>query len=577
MYNEVHFSFFDHLTPGPIVSFKHPSVRIVAYQQSEILDALTKIDRLREKGFYLAGYISYEAGYALLNIDPISKVDNKAPLLDFYTFSTIHHVPQIRDEQSSPVFHSFTSSLQTSEYSDIFSKAYQFLVAGESYQINLTFQNSCKSQGSLNSLYQMLARAQPVSYGVCAETVDLKILSVSPELFFKKTGEKLTTKPMKGTFAHEEENPLLDKTSEKYKKLFAENVMIVDLLRNDFSQIADPTTVHVDHLMEVESYPSLNQLVSTLTGQVEVETRFSQIISKLFPCGSITGAPKKRTLELIRDLEKSPRGIYTGCIGYITPTNDMQFNVAIRTLVGDGKNWSYGVGGGVIIGSTPVAEYEEALLKSRFLQKNQNDFSVFETMYFDGAQIPLLDEHLLRAEQSALNFSIPFEKQKIQNSLAKKLLEFQRPQRVRLELSQTETSIQVEKIIPLGNNLKITISPEITDSQDILYKHKTSMRRMYDSEWKKAQEQGFYDVLFVNEKGHITEASRHNIFIQQWGKWYTPPLSDGLLPGIQRQHEIRRLQAEEKSFTHQELLGCEKIVLTNALRGKVEVILEGRP
>ncbi|MCB9073847.1 MAG: chorismate-binding protein [Bdellovibrionaceae bacterium] len=567
------FAFFDHLACARGLFFQNPIKRVSAWELSEVHPALCAIDDLQRKGYYLAGFISYEAGYALLDIPFEADKMSNVPLIDFYAFETVEE--RTLGPSSDGGFFNFQCSETFSSYQVKFNQIQEHLHSGNSYQVNLTFQNTCQSQGRLEDLYYKLSQAQPVSYGMWANLPEMQILSLSPELFFNKTKTHLLTKPMKGTLGIHERIKDLDK--DHYDKLYAENVMIVDLLRNDFAKIVDPCSIRVDKLMELEQYPTLQQLVSTISGTVDVTLPFSTIIKGLFPCGSITGAPKRRTMELIRDIESRPRGIYTGTIGYITPENDMRFSVAIRTLVKEKEKWSYGVGGGIVVQSTAQDEFNEAQSKASFIAR-ANTFSLIETMLYNGSYIENEGEHLERIMKSARVFRFSVDDHLIRQKLMDAVREKNQPYKVRLLVDQSgQISVETSLIAPLPSVMKVRFSKTHTTSTDIFLKHKTTQRYLYEQEWQKAQRTGFYEVLFLNEKDHVTEASRHNVFILKQNRWYTPPIEDGLLPGIERQKTIERLDAEEKHLLYEDILTSEKILLTNSIRGAVEVVLESTP
>lgn len=550
---------------------KDPVERIVAHTFDQVEIALHNLDeRMREKRFYLAGYVCYEVG-ALFNGISLPTVRTGWPLLDFYVFDKpAVDLPQCA-ETGTAVFN-FSQLLGWSEYEEGIRKIHDFLKSGDTYQVNYTFQNMCNSTGDVFTLFEKLRAAQKSNYSAFADVPEGNILSLSPELFFSKIENTIVTKPMKGTL------PLgmTHIPQELQLKLSAENLMIVDLLRNDLARVARPDSVRVTELMAVEQYPTLQQIVSTIEGQVDSDIAFSHLLKTLFPCGSITGAPKRRTMEIISALETHPRGLYSGTIGYITPLGDMQFNVAIRTLWGAENLWSYGLGGGIVYDSKAKDEFEEALLKARFLKTSNGDFSIFETMRLTTTgEIPLLNAHLERLQRSARYFGFSWYEDVIRGELQELQVPSGGEQRVRLDLYEDgKLKIQKSEISRAPDVVRLRVSGIQTTSNDIFLKNKTSMRDTYEAEWKQAQAEGFYDVVFTNEKSEVTEASRANLFVRIRGEWFTPPVECGLLPGIERGIQIKLKKAQEKVLFVSDIAGAEEVMLTNALRGCVRAVVE---
>lgn len=550
---------------------KNPVERIVAYSPEDVEPALAAIDGfLQEQKFFLAGYVSYEVGHVLMGL-PFRSNKSHWPLIDFYVFSEKSQTLPADDYGRSAVF-DFSQPPAWPAYSAGVEEIHEYLKNGETYQVNYTFQNSCRSFGNPYSLFKKLQATQKSRYSVFAEVPAGEILSLSPELFFSKIDNKIVTKPMKGTL------PLgvSDVPAELKLKLQAENLMIVDLLRSDLARIARPESVRVTQLMAVEQYSTLQQIVSTIEGEVERDIKFSPILKALFPCGSITGAPKRRTMEILSELEPQARGLYTGAIGYITPQGDMQFNVAIRTLWGANNEWSYGVGGGIVYDSKAKDEFDEALLKAHFLKASNNDFSIFETMCLDAqGEIGQLERHLHRLRSSALHFGFTWDESIAEKTLSEIMKPHGAAKRVRLDLHcDGRITVGLGEMPEIPNERRVCFSPKAVSSDDIFLRHKTSMRELYDTEYARVQGEGFYEVLFMNEKSEVTESSRSNIFVKIRGEWLTPPLSSGVLPGVERKAQIESKQAKEKILFLEDILDAEEVVLTNSLRGcvRVEVI-----
>lgn len=357
--------------------FSSPVSQVLCRRIEDLWECLEQLDNLQKQGYYLVGFISYEAGYVFQKLDPPNFMSNcnNFPLLHFLVFETCQESTVTKLTQPSEA--SILSLLNNLPVLDIDNKSYelhfegikQAIIAGLTYQVNYTAKYHFKFDGDPWDLYQQVKLRQPVAYAGFLQFNDYHILTHSPELFFKKEKDRLWVQPMKGTMSRDtcldqdEKNKLFLQTDPKSR---AENTMIVDLLRNDLSTVAIPGSVNVTSLLDVVSYPTLHQMISTIESKVNRDISFSQILSNLFPCGSVTGAPKRSTMQIIAQHEKSPRHVYTGAIGYITPENDMCFNVAIRTLLLRNRYGELGVGGGIVYDSTAQAEFLEMQLKARF-------------------------------------------------------------------------------------------------------------------------------------------------------------------------------------------------------------------
>lgn len=353
--------------------FADPIKEVLCTDQRQIMSCLAEIDALRCEEYYLAGCISYEAAYHLLNLSmPWQKAN--LPFIHFFAFKKPQYlstqaVNKYLGNETTSLFN-LALDITRDEYQEMFSKVYAHLKAGNTYQVNLTTKYRFGYEGSEEALYKALSARQRVAYSALMKMPGYSILSLSPELFFAKHGNRLYAKPMKGTMPRGE-NEECDVINREFLKLDAksqsENTMIVDLLRNDLARISKPGSVCVSSLMDVETYETVHQMTSSIESEVGADITFLSLIQALFPCGSITGAPKKRTMELIAEIEKGPRGVYTGAIGYITPENNMCFNVPIRTLYLDGTRGEMGVGGAVLYDSDVASEFTEIEVKARFL------------------------------------------------------------------------------------------------------------------------------------------------------------------------------------------------------------------
>jgi para-aminobenzoate synthetase/4-amino-4-deoxychorismate lyase len=423
------------------------------------------------------------------------------------------------------------------------------------------------------------------------------VLSLSPELFVRHSDGLLTARPMKGTApaappAQQAENQQRANALAADPKNRAENLMIVDLLRNDIARVAVTGSVEVPALFDVQRYASVLQMTSTITAQLRDDATLPDIFDALYPCGSITGAPKRRTMEIIRELEPDARGIYTGAIGWFDPRKDSNLgqvgdfcmSVPIRTLTlqpqgADGvRRGEMGVGAGIVFDSNAGDEYAECKLKARFLTGLQNDFEIFETMRATpGGGVRHRERHLKRLAASAAYFGFPWDAKAADAYLdtACTMLEPQHAAyRLRLALSPSGAfAVQHAPLSPLTEPVRVLLAEDNTSSSDLFLRHKTSIRQRYDIAWRDAEADGAFDTLFFNERGELTEGGRSNVFVRVNGQWLTPPLSAGALPGVMRSVLLDDpdWQASEAPITRAMLNAADDIILCNALRGVLRV------
>ncbi|MDB5798367.1 MAG: pabB [Paucimonas sp.] len=463
-----------------------------------------------------------------------------------------------------------------------------YLEAGDSYQVNYTYRLAFESYGYPASLYLRLRQRQPVPYGALLGMPDGRaVLSLSPELFLNHANGWLTARPMKGTAAASGTPALDQHTAEMLRsdvKTRAENLMIVDLLRNDLGRIAQPGTVSVPTLFEVDRFGCVLQMTSTIAARLRAEVGLAGIFDAVYPCGSITGAPKLRTMEIIGELETVPRGLYTGAIGWFdapaddATTGNFCLSVPIRTLVlqaadrFDRRSGEMGVGAGIVHDSVARAEFEECQLKSRFLTGLGHQFELFETMFATGrAGIRNLDLHVARLRGSANTFAFPFDEDKLQQALRLYLENIDEgAHRLKLSLDQAGAfQIQSQPLVPLSGDVDVVLAAQAVSAPGMLSQHKTSSRRVYDCALQFAQESGAFDALLYDGQGRLLEGGRSNLFLYLDGCWFTPPLSLGILPGVMRSVLLadHRWHAREKVLFVEDLVRSEKIVVCNALRG----------
>jgi para-aminobenzoate synthetase / 4-amino-4-deoxychorismate lyase len=491
------------------------------------------------------------------------------------------------------------ASVDPAQFSAAIEAIHAALRAGDSYQVNYTYRLEFDVFGSPIALYRRLRARQPVPFGALIALPDGGwVVSCSPELFIEKQRAMLRARPMKGT-APRSDDPVEDRRAAAFlandPKNRAENVMIVDLLRNDLSRVAQTGSVNVPALFSVEPYASVWQMTSTVDAALLPGTSFAGILRALFPCGSITGAPKYRTMQLIDELESTPRGLYTGAIGWFdalsedeSACGDFCLSVAIRTLTlsrsrrTGGLQGTMGVGAGIVLDSVAADEYAECQLKASFLTGAAPGFDLFETMYATREEgVRHLSRHLKRLSSSAASLGFRLaEAASLRDQIAAKCAELpaQIPHRMRLLLSKDGTlQITVAVLPPLTDLLiGIVLANEqdfpATDAGDPLLLHKTTRRAEYDRGWREAEARGAFDTLFFNDRGELTEGGRSNVFVKLDGRWWTPPLASGVLPGVMRGvllEEASNLQAAERVLTRVDLQNAEALMVCNALRGAV--------
>jgi len=461
------------------------------------------------------------------------------------------------------------------------------IAEGETYQVNLTSLATFKFNESVEGLFCSLLLKQSAEYSAFINLPEKNILSFSPELFFKLEGNSVTAKPMKGTACRgiNLQDDLRNK-EELYlsEKNRAENLMIVDLLRNDLGKISKQNSVSVKKLFEVEKYESLFQMISIIKSRLKDKTKLSDLIKNIFPCGSITGAPKIRTMEIIHRLEKTPRGLYTGSIGLLLPEKSI-FNIAIRTVEIDNANktGSIGLGAGITWGSNADDEYEEVLSKGAFVTQPPNQFEIFTSLLYENGKPFLLKEHLKRLKCSTEYFLFFYNGEKIEKELSKCFKALSDKKRYKIKVSINKFGLTSTKATELtsqhSKTARVVISPIKTDEQNRFQYFKTTNRKIYDSEFIKYRNEGFDEVLFLNQQNYLAEGAITNIFLFLDDKWKTPPISSGILDGIYRNHFIKKHHVEEEALTISDLKRSKRVVLTNSVRKIIavrEIVFEGK-
>jgi para-aminobenzoate synthetase/4-amino-4-deoxychorismate lyase len=544
--------------------------------------AFRQIENGLADGLHAAGLLSYELGYALEpKLTRLTPRRREAPLIWMGLFEPPTMIGAAALDaafaklEPPPPITNLRSGHDRARHIGKVEQILRLIEAGDVYQVNLTFPLHFDYAGDPLSLYAALRSRQPVGHGGVAALGDMTVLSVSPELWVQVADGQATTRPMKGTSARGAD-PTADRIARDAlaadPKQRAENLMIVDLLRNDLARISTPGSVRVPALFTVETYPSFHALTSTVTGRLEAARSLLQRVAALFPCGSIVGAPKIRAGEIIRSLEAAPRGFYTGALGAISPGGDMAFNVAIRTAVlrpdGTGR---YDVGGGIVADSDPEAEYEEARLKARVLTNLAEDYGLIETFRWSpAAGFVRLGLHLERMAASARQLGFVFDRtaaERTLNRLAARWAAGGGDQRVRLQLSRAGTLDITHAAVASSNDiLDIGLATARLDPGDPFLRHKTTRREIFERAFEAAAAQGLDEVLFLNQRGEVAEASRNSVFVAVDGRLITPPLSSGLLPGVLRRQLIESGEAMEANLSL-ELLRSNPIMLGNSLHG----------
>jgi len=561
---------------------------------------LAQMEAALARGQYAVPVLSYELGAHLLGI-PTEPLDT--PLAQVLLFERCERMTAAQAAswvatRAVDTVPAGVADVRANVGEDAFVAAIDrirsYIAAGDTYQVNYTYRLRFDAFGSIFALYARLRARQPVPYGALIGLPDGgALLSFSPELFVRHEAGTLLARPMKGT-APASDDPDLDarRAAELAQdtKNRAENLMIVDLLRNDLGRVAQTGSVDVPRLFEVTRFGAVLQMTSTVRAQLRPDATLAELFAALYPCGSITGAPKRRTMEIIDELEPDPRGVYTGAIGWFDPPasegafGDFCLSVPIRTLaLGPGervRRGELGVGAGIVYDSDPQAEYAECQLKARFLTGLSNDVEIFETIKASWSDGPRhLDEHLARIAGSCAVFGRRFDQDAARALVVDTCLTLPHEGTYRLRLASGidgKLAVTSAPLAPLQEPVRVILADTPVDSSDIFLRHKTSVRARYDAAWRAAEAQGAFDALFFNERGELTEGGRSNVFVRIGGQWITPPLSCGLLPGVTRAVILQApaWQAIEGIVTRAMLDDAEGLMVCNALRGPMLAVLD---
>ena len=561
--------------------FNNPEEIISITSLNELELGLNRIDELADQDKFILSLLDYEAGYLFEEKLQNFITDNKT-LMRFLVFDS-SEVDKISSNEIS--FDPFEQDYKISDFHlneterNYLNKIYkikEYIKQGDTYQVNYTLKGKFNFKGEILDFVQNLIFNQSTQYSAFINYGNEFVISISPELFFSTNGYKINTRPMKGTIKRGinlEDDSFRAEELRNSKKDKAENIMIVDLLRNDIGKISKTNSVNVDSIYDVEKYETIFQLTSKVHGILESK-KYSKIISNLFPCGSITGAPKIRTMKIINELENEKRGLYTGAIGFIHKDNSV-FNVAIRTISIDKKtsNGEIGLGSGIVWDSNAEDEFNEVSLKSNFLVNPDKYFEIFETMLLEDGKIFLLDNHINRIEKAADYFLFKFNKNLVLEKLNSSInnldsnhkfkikLVLTKSGEIRLDINKIETSILKRAVIS---------SNKINKKNRFQY-FKTTNRELYDSEFTFYRMKNYFDVIYFNEFNELAEGSISNIFIRSKDIWKTPSIDSGILNGTYRNKFISENNVIETCITKEELLNSDEILLTNSLRKEVDI------
>jgi len=558
--------------------YRSPVRIIEARTASAVMPALNAVRAARAEGLHAAGFLSYEAG---CGIEPRFATAGEAetPLVWFGLFDRVETIAGGDLAAALPDPCGAWAAMPEPEiarenYEARIARLLDLIAAGDIYQANLTFPATVRFAGNPLALYARLRTHAAARYGAVIGTGRETVLSLSPELFFRLDAGQLLARPMKGTATRgatlDADRAAVERLASDTKQR-AENLMIVDLLRNDLSRVATAGSVRAPALFRVETYPTIHQMVSDVTAELAPDKDAIDVLAALFPCGSITGAPKIRASEVIAEIEGAPRGLYTGAIGHIDAGGDAMFNVAIRTLtVSDGRTARIGLGSGIVADSRSQEEWAECLAKGAFVTAGQRPFDLIETMAFDPEYgIALLERHLARMKASAILFGYPFDRHATRNELQAATFRLRTARRVRLLLGLSGAiAIQVSTMPEMPSApVPVGIVPHPAEPADFRLAHKTSNRVFYDMARRTA---GTFEVALVDRDGFLTEGSFTNLFVERDGVLVTPPVSRGLLPGVLRAELLETGRAVEGDLIPGDLVGG--FFIGNALRGLIPAV-----
>jgi para-aminobenzoate synthetase/4-amino-4-deoxychorismate lyase len=578
---------FDDLVIGSERAFRmvEPVGVLEARRPAEVPGAIEAAEAAAARGLWVAGFVGYEAAPGLdpelsVRVRPPDDPFSELPLAWFAMFERCEQVPVLdppRSEPPAPARSPWHPSVDRPAFDAAIDRIRELIAAGHTYQVNYTLRLRARIAGNERGFYRDLALAQRGGYAALLDLGRYRVLSASPELFFRVDGDRITTRPMKGTaprgrwLAEDEEAAARLAGSEKER---AENAMIVDLLRNDLGRVCRTGSVEVERMHETERFETVWQLTSTVAGDLEPGASLVDVFGALFPSGSVTGAPKIRTMRIIADLEDAARGVYCGAIGYLGPPGSGEpratFNVAIRTVALDTRSGTaeYGVGGGITYDSTSANEFEEVLAKARVLTEVRTAFELLETLRHEpDAGFHALEEHLARLGASARYFGFRLDPEAAIASLKAAVADRTTPSAVRLTLARDGTiETDVRDTPPTPDvPIRVALDDDPVDPSDLWLFHKTTRREPYER--RRERRPDLDDVLLVNDRGEVTESTIANLAVRFGDAWVTPPLEAGLLPGTRRAAMLATGELVERGVTIDELRASDEIALVSSLRG----------
>ena len=562
--------------------FLKPEKKILVRSLRNLDENFKEIDKHIQKGFIGYSLLNYEAGYLFeKSLNKYSPKEENLIQFFFYDKKDVQIInSSLIEFENKEKYKVKNFKLNTSkrDFAKSIKKIKYFIKEGDTYQVNYTVKAKFDFEGSIAALFSNLVFNQSAKYIAVINNNSNIIISFSPELFFEIEKRKIISKPMKGTAKRG-----IEPTSDSLKryelrnsiKNRSENIMIVDMIRNDLGKVSKYNSVQVNDMFEIEKYESVFQMVSTIEAELKKEIKLTDVIKNIFPCASITGAPKIQTMKIIKELEKENRGIYTGAIGLITK-DKFTFNVPIRTLLMNKNNGKgeIGLGSGVVWDSSSEEEYYETLLKGKFLYKPQKQFELLETMLVKNGKILFLKAHLDRMNQAAEYFLFNFDREMVQNEL-NKIVKNITSDHVRLRVTLNKFGKLSYSVLDLSqpfSEINIIISDKKINSKNTFQYFKTTNRNLYDSQFKKYSGKGFFDVIFFNERNELAEGSITNIFIEKNGIISTPNINSGILSGVYRKHLLSKDSSIiKRKLYYSDLIQADKIFLTNSVRGQVIV------
>jgi para-aminobenzoate synthetase / 4-amino-4-deoxychorismate lyase len=558
------------------LAFTAPLATLEARDPGSVLTMLREADSALADGRFVAGFVAYEAAaaFGLATLPPDSQ---GPPLVWLGVFDAPRETPWPRAPDAPPPEVTWRPALDATSHAARLARLHERIAAGDTYQVNFTFPLEAPLEEEPGALFARLVAAQRPRHAAYVDLGRFAIVSASPELFFERESGLLRTRPMKGTAARgatAEQDDALATALSRSEKERAENLMIVDMLRNDLGRVAELGSVETTSLFDVERYPTLLQMTSSVTARSQAP--LSALFAALFPCASVTGAPKKRTMEIVAATEVGPRGVYTGAIGWAGPEGRAHWNVAIRTVVADRDRGflRFGTGSGVVADSRAASEYEECLLKARIL--DEPPFALLETFaLLPGEGYRHLDGHLARLAGSARHFGFPLDMRRIEEALRRTAGGVVGAARVRLTLHADGRAEVEATALPLApaRTLQVGLAARPVDPRSIWLFHKTTRREVYDE--AAASRPDCDDVLLWNDRGELTESTVASVVVEIGGQRLTPPVSCGLLSGVERQVALAEGRAREGVVRISELAPGQRLWLLSSLRGSREARLVG--